>query len=33
VYAICFLLGITFLRTVTWIVGFLATTYLYLSLL
>ena len=32
-YAICFLLGITLLRTVTWIVGFLATTYLYLSLL
>jgi hypothetical protein len=26
-------LGITLLRTVTWIVGFLATTYLYLSLL
>ena len=32
-YAICFLLGITFLRTLTWIVAFLATTYLYLSLL
>jgi hypothetical protein len=26
-------LGITLLRTVTWIIGFLATTYLYLSLL
>jgi hypothetical protein len=26
-------LGIIFLRTVTWILGFLATTYLYLNLL
>ena len=31
-YAICFIFGITFVRTVTWIVGFLATAYLYLSL-
>lgn len=31
-YAICFIVGITFLRTVTWIVGFLATAYLYLNL-
>jgi len=31
-YAICFIVGITFLRTAIWIVGFLATAYLYLSL-
>ena len=31
-YAICFIVGITLLRTVTWIVGFLATAYLYLNL-
>ena len=31
-YAICFIVGITYLRTVIWIVGFLATSYLYISL-
>jgi uncharacterized MAPEG superfamily protein len=31
-YAICFIVGITYLRTVIWIVGFLATAYLYISL-
>jgi uncharacterized MAPEG superfamily protein len=31
-YAICFIVGINYLRTVIWIVGFLATAYLYISL-
>ena len=31
-YAICFIVGITYLRTVVWIFGFIATAYLYLSL-
>ena len=31
-YAICFIVGITYLRTAIWIVGFLATAYLYISL-
>ena len=33
VYAACFLIGITYLRTVAWITGFLATAYLYLPLM
>ena len=32
-YAICFILGITYLRTLAWVTGFLATAYLYLGLL
>ena len=31
-YAISFIVGINYLRTVIWIVGFLATAYLYISL-
>jgi uncharacterized MAPEG superfamily protein len=31
-YAICFIVGINYLRTAIWIVGFLATAYLYISL-
>ena len=31
-YAICFIVGITYLRTMIWIVGFIATAYLYISL-
>tara|TARA_B110000003_G_scaffold27280_2_gene25864 strand:+ start:7154 stop:7537 length:384 start_codon:yes stop_codon:yes gene_type:complete len=33
VYAACFLIGITYLRTIAWIIGFLATAYLYLPLM
>ena len=33
VYAACFIIGITYLRTVAWITGFLATAYLYLPLM
>ena len=33
VYAACFIIGITYLRTVAWITGFLATAYLYLLLM
>ena len=33
VYALCFILGITYIRTIIWIVGFLATAWLYISLL
>jgi uncharacterized MAPEG superfamily protein len=32
-YAIFFIFGITYLRTLTWITGFLATAYLYLCLI
>ena len=32
-YAICFIFGITFLRTLSWIVGFAASAYLYLCLI
>ena len=32
-YAVCFIVGITFLRTLTWIVGFAASAYLYLCLI
>jgi uncharacterized MAPEG superfamily protein len=31
-YAICFIVGINYLRTVIWMVGFFATAYLYISL-
>jgi len=31
-YALCFIVGLTFFRTVCWMVGFLATAYLYLGL-
>ena len=31
-YAQCFIVGLKFLRTVCWMVGFLATAYLYLGL-
>ena len=33
IYAACFIIGITYLRTVAWITGFLATAYLYLPLM
>ncbi|MDG2295759.1 MAG: MAPEG family protein [Paracoccaceae bacterium] len=33
VYAVCFIIGITYLRTIAWIIGFLATAYLYLPLM
>ena len=33
VYAACFIIGITYLRTIAWIIGFLATAYLYLPLM
>ena len=33
VYAACFIIGITYLRTMAWIIGFLATAYLYLPLM
>ena len=33
VYAVCFIIGITYLRTIAWIIGFLATVYLYLPLM
>ena len=33
VYAACFIIGITYLRTVAWITGFLATAYLYFPLM
>ena len=32
-YAICFILGITYIRTIIWTVGFLATASLYYTLL
>ena len=31
-YALCFIVGLKLFRTVCWIVGFLATAYLYLGL-
>lgn len=31
-YALCFIFGLKFFRTVCWMVGFLATAYLYLGL-
>ena len=33
VYSICFIFGIAYLRTLSWITGFFATGYLYLMLL
>ena len=33
VYSVCFIFGITYLRTLSWITGFFATGYLYLMLL
>jgi len=33
IYAACFIIGITYLRTIAWITGFLATAYLYLMLI
>ena len=32
IYAACFIIGITYLRTIAWVIGFLATAYLYLTL-
>jgi uncharacterized MAPEG superfamily protein len=32
IYAACFIIGITYLRTIAWVTGFLATAYLYLTL-
>ena len=32
-YALCFIVGLKFFRTVCWMVGFLATAYLYLGLI
>ena len=32
IYAACFITGITYLRTIAWVIGFLATAYLYLTL-
>ncbi|MDG1235701.1 MAG: MAPEG family protein [Amylibacter sp.] len=32
-YAVCFILGVIYLRTLTWVTGFVATAYLYLGLL
>ena len=33
VYSFCFIFGITYLRTLSWITGFFTTAYLYLLLL
>ena len=33
VYSVCFIFGITYLRTISWIFGFFTTAYLYLMLL
>ena len=33
VYSFCFIFGITYLRTLSWITGFFTTAYLYLMLL
>ena len=33
VYSLCFIFGISYLRTLSWITGFFATGYLYLMLL
>ena len=32
IYAACFIIGITYFRTIAWVTGFLATAYLYLTL-
>ena len=32
-YAICFIFGRTFIRTLSWVIGFAASAYLYLCLL
>ena len=32
IYAACFIIGITYFRTIAWVIGFLATAYLYLTL-
>ena len=32
IYAACFIIGITYFRTIAWVTGFLATVYLYLTL-
>lgn len=33
VYAVCFIFGVKYVRTLAWITGFLATAYLYIGLL
>ena len=33
VYSVCFIFGVTYLRTLSWIIGFFTTGYLYLMLL
>ena len=33
VYSVCYIFGITYLRTLSWITGFFTTAYLYLMLL
>ena len=33
IYAVCFILGVIYLRTLTWVTGFIATAFLYLGLL
>ena len=33
VYSVCFIFGVTYLRTLSWIIGFVTTAYLYLMLL
>ena len=33
VYSVCFIFGITYLRTLSWITGFFTNVYLYLMLL
>ena len=33
VYAVCFIFGVKYVRTLAWITGILATAYLYLGLL
>lgn len=32
IYAACFIIGIAYFRTIAWVTGFLATAYLYLTL-
>ena len=32
IYAACFIIGIIYFRTIAWVTGFLATAYLYLTL-
>ena len=33
IYAVCFIFGVKYVRTLAWITGFLATAYLYIGLL